>query len=352
MLPLRSRLPVRWASLLLLVLIAPQGALGKEPSFSTLAERIERIDEQMPGNLGVYVKRLDDGEELNHRTDRNWYLASTIKIPLAIAVLQQVEAGELSLTQTLEVAESDYVDGSGELLYAEPGSEYTVDQLIQRSTEHSDSTATDMLIRLLGEKAFNRRLQEAIAEEGFNRITTIVQVRNDAYGEVHENAAQLNNLDFIDLKRASALEERYERLLEKLEIEPKQAGAASINEAFERYYQRGINSGDLNAMGSVLEKLVRGEYLNADNTERLLGYMRNVNTGDRRIKAGLPEGASFAHKTGTQINRACNVGIVNSDAPENAVVVAACAEGFGSLAKAEKAFAEVGRALNDADLVL
>lgn len=342
---------LRKAVLLLLASLTPLVALADEPGLSDLAERIEQIDEQMTGRLGVYVKRLDNGEELNHRTDRDWYLASTIKIPLAIALLQQVEEGELSLTQKLILAESDYVDGSGELLYADPGTEYTLDQLIQRSTEHSDSTATDMLIRLVGEDAFNQRLSDAIAEEGFNRITTIVQVRSDAYAEVHANAAALTNMDFIHLRRADTLDERYERLLEKLEIEPEEANATSLFDAFDRYYERGINAGDLAAMGKVLENLVRGDYLNADNTERLLGYMRNVNTGDQRIKAGLPNGAQFAHKTGTQINRACNVGILNSDSPENAVVVAACAEGHGNVVNAEKAFADLGRALTDAGLV-
>lgn len=331
--------------------LSPLSVSAQDQAFAQLEERLAEIDEQMPGRIGVYIKSLKDGQEINYRTDREWYLASTIKIPLAIAVLKKVETGDLSLTQEVELAESDFVDGSGDLLYHDPGSKHTVDQLIKRSTENSDSTATDMLIRLLGEEEFNEILASAIAAEGFNPITTIVRVRHDAYSEIHSGAAELTNLDFIELRAAGPVEARYELLLEKLGIDPDDVEISDVNEAFERYYQRGLNSGDLAAMGLVLERLVKGEYLDEDNTERLLQYMRNVDTGDGRIKAGLPANTEFAHKTGTQIDRSCNVGILNSRTPDDAVIVAACAEGYGSLNQAETAFARLGRALNDAGLV-
>lgn len=345
----------RFLALFLLVvpiwLLNPLGAFAGDAESEQMANRVKGIDDRMEGNLGVYIKDLQSGAEVNYRTDRDWYLASTIKIPLAVAVLQKVEAGELSLTQELEVTRSDYVDGSGALQLAEPGSRYTIEELIQRSTEHSDSTATDMLIRLLGEEEFNRQIQEDMNLKEFGPITTILQVRHDAYAEVHPEAKQLTNLDFMELKKASAYTERYQRFLEEIDIEPEQANASSLTEAFERYYKRGINSGSLDAMGKLLERLVQGELLNEENTDRLLGFMENVNTGDGRIKAGLPETAVFAHKTGTQIGRSCNVGILNPRTPEKAVVVAACAEGYGQLEEAEQSYARLGRLLVENGMV-
>jgi beta-lactamase class A len=47
------------------------------------------------------------------------------------------------------------------------------------------------------------------------------------------------------------------------------------------------------------------------HTALVLDAMERITTGDRRIKAGLPAGVSFAQKTGTQISRACNVGVVH-----------------------------------------
>lgn len=338
--------------LMLTIVAVPGGAIAKPDAYAELAQKVDEIDSNMPGKLGVYIKRLNNGGEINHKTDRPWYLASVIKIPLAVAVLQRVEAGELSLDQEVELAESDFVDGTGELLWADPGTTYTVDELIEHSIAHSDSTATDMLIRLIGEKSFNDQLAEsAIVNGGFGYITTILQVRHDAYSEVHANAQQLDNLDFIDLKKASNYSERYRRLLEKMAIEPDEAGAKSLHEAFELYYDRGLNSGDLSAVGDLLERLIKGELLSPANTDRLLDYMEMVSTGDSRIKAGLPDDAVFAQKTGTQVGRACNVGVVNPRHLEEAVVVAACAEKFDYFAEAERAFAQLGKALKEAGLV-
>ncbi len=315
-----------------------------------LTDKISEIDARMPGRIGVYIKHLGDGGEVRHRTDRDWYIASTIKIPLALALLQKVEQGELSLQQELELAESDFVDGSGELLWREPGEQFTVFELMQRSVRDSDSTATDMLIRLLGEESFNQQVHDAMVAEGFGPITTILQVRHDAYSEFHPDARKLTNLDFIELRNENDLEARCTRLLEMLSVDPREASSGSCADAFERYYARGINSANLEAFGLLLERFWRRELVNEEHTEMLMQIMLSVTTGDQRIKAGLPENAQFAHKTGTQIARSCNVGILNPQLEQGAVIVAACAEGYANLGQAERAYQELGQALAAAGL--
>lgn len=337
--------------LLVLGLAAFAAAAEERPDVAELAAEIRRIDEGMTGRFGAYVKHLGEGWEVAHRTDRQWYLASTVKIPLAVAVLQKVEEGKLSLEQELELTESDFVDGSGELLWHEPGDRFTIEELIGHSIRDSDSTATDMLIRLLGEDAFNRQIREQMVPEGFGPITTILQVRYDAYGEIHPDVQKLTNRDFIELKTESDLEGRYRMVLEKLAVERENVAVGSSSEAFERYYARGINSADLEAFGLLLERLARNELLNETNTRKLLDWMESISTGDRRIKAGLPEHARFAQKTGTLISRCCNVGILNPQLGDDAVVVAACAEGYEELGQAEQAFEALGKALAGARLV-
>jgi beta-lactamase class A len=333
-------------------LILPSPALNAEENagLAQLATEIGRIDDDFSGRFGVYVKHLGDGWEVRHGTNRDWYLASTIKIPLAIAVLQQVEDGDISLAQELELADSDFVDGSGELLWHEPGEQFTVGDLIAHSIRDSDSTATDMLIRLIGEENFNEQVR-AMVPQGFGPITTILQVRYDAYGEIHPDVRALTNRDFIELKTVNDPEARYQMVIQKLAIETDNAAVGSNDEAFERYYARGINSANLEAFGLLLERLQEGELLNDENTARLIGLMESISTGDRRIKAGLPEVARFAQKTGTQVARSCNVGILNPHLDEGAVVVAACAENYAELDEAEQAFEALGAALADAGLV-
>lgn len=316
-----------------------------------LTDEIRRIDSSMPGRFGVYLKHLGDGTEFRHRAERAWYIASTIKIPLAVALLQKVEDGDIVLEQELELAESDFVDGSGELLWREPGERFTIRELIEHSIRDSDSTATDMLIRFLGEEALNRQIREYMVAEGFGPITTILQVRYDAYGELHPGVADLTNRDFIGLRNEGDLEARCGLLLQKLAVAPKEAVTESCAEAFERYYARGINSANLEAFGLLLERMWRGELLNDEHTQMLLEIMERVSTGDRRIKAGLPARSRFAHKTGTQIARSCNVGILNPHLEQEAIVVVACAEGYADLGQAERAYEALGQSLADAGLV-
>lgn len=320
-------------------------SLWGDDDFSRLTKEVEGIDEVTPGALGVYVKRLADGQALDYQASRPWYLASTIKIPLAIAILQRAESGDIALSEELVLAESDYVDGAGELLYAEPGTPFSIGELLGHMVENSDSTATDMLVRFVGEDEFNRQVRERMPADGINHITTILQVRHDAYSEVHGSARQLDNLDFINLKTLPSHDERYDRLLEKLGTDREQVNAHGIGEAFEQYYERRLNSGTLKAMGAVLEALVTGQLLSPAPTDRLLTHMEQVTTGDGRIKAGLADGIGFAHKTGTQVARACDVGVLHPRDMERAVIVSACVEGFAGLEDAEAALAQLGDAL-------
>lgn len=327
-----------------LLLVMAMWQLGpREYWAQQLEQQFVEIEQEMGGNLGVYVKDLSDGRTLGYNAGRAWYLSSTVKVPLAIALLQKVEQGELSLSDTLILQSSDYVDGAGDLITHKPGTSFTVGTLIGKMLRNSDSSATDMLMRLMGVDAFNEHLRQHLSPEGFHPFTTLLQVRYEAYREVHENALQLTNMDFIHLRRIYSRPARLLRLTQKMGIRSDEMKARSIEEAFNRYYSRKLNSGTLEAMGQLLERLYQGELLNEEHTTLVLDAMENITTGDHRIRAGLPTGVRFAQKTGTQIDQACNVGIIM--APAGAVVVAACVENYGELSKAEEALEAVGNAL-------
>jgi len=335
----------------LLVLFASSfGAVAQANDWRpVLQKEIERIDQSFPGDLGVYIRHLGNGRQVAHNADQDWYLASTIKVPLAIVLMQRAENEGLNLEQKLTLRAADYVDGTGDLLWVDPGARYSLEELNRRSIVDSDSTATDMLIRFLGEESFNEEVARLVPE-GLGPITTILQVRYDAYSEVHPSVSVLTNRDFIDLKTADTYKARYDMLLEKLDIAVSEADAGSVREAFELYYQRGINSGSLKAYGALLEQLARGELLNQAHTEQLLGYLSEITTGDHRVAGGLPSGTRFAHKTGTQVARSCDIGLLNPQRPDDAVIVAACARNYAALSEAEKAYQALGRALHESGL--
>lgn len=334
---------------------APDAA-GAPAWVATLDTAVRTIDDAMPGDFGVYVRRLGEGADIDGAGSldlgdgRAWYLSSTIKVPVAIAVLEEVDAGRLSLEQPLTLAETDFVDGAGDMLQHDPGDRFTVAELLEKSLVDSDSTATDMLIRLVGEDHLNDRVREW-AGPGFGPITTILQVRYDAYGTAHAGVADLANRDILALRNAEVGEPRLRALAERLGVSRSDLDAESLDEVFARYYDTGRNAATLEAFAVLLERLVTGDLLSPESTAIVLGHMQSISTGDRRIQAGLPRGLEFAQKTGTQFARACNVGVIAPDrGAAGAVVVAACAEDYDDIADAEQAFQALGRALDEAGL--
>jgi len=301
------------------------------------------MDAKSAGNLGVYLKEIKTGDEVAYQAERPWYLSSTTKVPIAIALLREVEAGKISLSQKLVLQSSDYVDGAGELLSRKPGESFTVSFLLNRMLTLSDSSATDMLVRLVGEEKVNAFVAE---QGGFGKLTTILGVRYGAFGELHPNAAKLTNLDYLSFKKGKTYDERLQLFAQGIGVNRTALRATSIEAAFERYYAKGENSASLKAFGLMLEKLKTGKLLNAKHTKLMLDTMAKTTTGSQRIKAALPAGAVFAQKTGTQVGRICNVGLVNSTLPD-ALVVAACVEKFSSFADAEKLLREVGEVVAD-----
>ena len=337
--------PTTWTALLTLLLLAtPAGSSSagspRETWTSVLHDRVSALDDASTGNLGVYALRLSDGTEMSYDADRSWYLSSTTKVPVAIAVLQKVEAGQLRLEQELTLQTSDYVDGAGSLLWAEPGTRYSLQDLVEKMLRHSDSTATDMLIRLVGEDELNARVASMVPG-GFGPITTLLQVRYDVYSEIVDDVETLSNMDIVRIQGAGGRAERWAALLATLGAAPDDLKAPNLETAFERYYARGINGGTLEAFGTLLQRLVEGDLLSPAHTALLLGYMEDITTGDHRIRAGLSPDVRFAQKTGTQIGRACNVGVL----PEYGFVVTACVEKYDSQKEAESVLRGVGEAL-------
>jgi beta-lactamase class A len=325
---------------------APPVAREDAAWIAALHERFVAIDADTPGAVGVFVRNLDDGGTVEHEAHRGWYLSSTIKVPVAIAVLQLVEEGALSLEDELILQESDFVDGAGDMIWQEPGGRHALATLIEKSVVDSDSTATDMLVRLVGEDALNERIAKWIPGGGFGPITTILQVRYDAYGELHPGVAGLSNMDLVKLRNADAGAPRLAALVQTLGVPASELDLGSIDEAFERYYSGPRNTATLHAFGVLLEKLARRELLSEAHSALLLDHMMRITTGDRRIQSGLPKGTLFAQKTGTQLARACNVGVIQPD-DRAAVVVAACVEKYDALPSAERAFQAIGEALGE-----
>ena len=313
-----------------------------------LRQRVERIDSATPGRIGVYVKRLDNGETFAYEADRPWYLASSAKLPVAIALLREVEKNKLSLAGRVALTETDKVDGSGAVVWQKNGTAYTVEALLKRMLMESDNTAANMLIRTIGEDTLNDHARDLLGGKGFERLTNFTQVRWDVYAEVHPDARKISNMDLVKIAAAPLGPKRFDALVRTMGVDKSTLKAKSMDEAYDRYYQRRINTASLVGYGGMLEQLVRGKLLSAEHMKLLYTDLKFDTYDAYRLEAGLPKSVKFIHKTGTQMHRACHMGVIDpQDGGRAAIVVATCAEGLDEHAEAGRAFEQLGRAITE-----
>ena len=335
---------------------AAPGPVVSAPAWVQPLERaLAQAEADSRVRLGVYVRDLETGASASFHGSEPWYLASTVKVPVAIAVLRGVERGDFTLDTPLTLRAADYVDGAGPTNSRPVGAPLTVRYLLEQMIIYSDNTASDMLIGLVGIGTVNAVVQ-SLVPRGFGRITLLADVRRHVYGVLTPEAAHLSGTDFLALRQQQRLHgdaAARSALATLLRVPERSLAPTDLASAYETYYAGGLNSGRLDAYADLLQALVEGRALDARHTAYLLSVMERVKTGPQRIKAGLPPGARFAHKTGTQRARTCDSGLVTvpRSLPERRVLVVACTRGEPSTARSDRALRQVGIALCQSGLL-
>ena len=333
-----------------LLLAGPAAGLSAGPVWGPeLASRLAALEAAGDDEIGLYLREPGEGgERFGWRHDESWYLASLIKVPVAVELLARVEAGELALDETLMLRERDYVDGAGPTNWAEPGTPLSLGELLEPMLTESDNTATDLLIGRLGLAAVNERAR-ALSGGGLGPITSLLAVRREAYGRLHPGARELTGMDFIRLRQVEDDERRLDALAERLTVPRSALALPSLDAAFAAYYDGGLNAGRLDAFGELLATIGEGRALGPGATARLLAIMAQTVSGEARLKAGFGPDIRFAHKTGTQHRRSCDAGIATrgEGAAERRMVVVACTRGERDIERSEATLREVGRAIRE-----
>ncbi len=105
----------------------------------------------LPGRFSAWVTPLAGGSELSYHASDSMEAASVIKIPVALYVYHQAQAGALKLTDTVQLQGGDFMGGTGTLNgTANPGDRYSYQDLVARLIQQSDNTAWMALTRDLG----------------------------------------------------------------------------------------------------------------------------------------------------------------------------------------------------------
>ncbi|HEY0947473.1 MAG TPA: class A beta-lactamase [Opitutaceae bacterium] len=233
------------------------------------------------GRFGVGVKDLQTGETWFRAANERFPMQSVFKAPLGAAVLHHIARGRLRLDDPVVVQREDLAMQWSPLAREFTGERrtYTVRDLLERAVGASDNTAADVLMRLIGGPHV---VQEFLQAHG------ISDLRVDRY----EREFQPELLGLPPFKHGERIDEAaYQAAAEALPRAARQA-------ALDAYLADPRDTATPHAALAFLEQLDAGTLLNAEHTALLLDIMTRSPSGPNRLKAGLPAGSSFAHKTG------------------------------------------------------
>jgi beta-lactamase class A len=135
-------------------------SVGTQPA--DLQQQINQLKTWFPSLSGyevsVYLLNLSDNSFVDIAGDRAFSAASIIKLPILMAFLQDVDAGKISLNETLTMKADDVVGGSGYMQDMPVGSRFSALEVISNMIITSDNTATNMAIdRMGGIQVLNER---------------------------------------------------------------------------------------------------------------------------------------------------------------------------------------------------
>ena len=232
-----------------------------------LAERFADLAKSSGGRLGIAVQDVSGGDVHELNGGERFPMQSVYKLPIAMAVLDQVERKTLSLTQTIRLRASDMagVQFHSPLRdrYPNGGTDVSLRDLIRAAIVDSDGIASDALLTVAG---------------GGERVT-----------------AYLRGIGVRDMDVVTSEREMF-------------------NDRTRQTQYR--NSCTPRAAVALLRALDEGRGVSPAARELLLKDLSDSIPGARRLKGRLPPGTPVAHKTGTDgtvggLTRATNdIGIV------------------------------------------
>ncbi|HZH79463.1 MAG TPA: serine hydrolase, partial [Archangium sp.] len=299
-------------SVLLLAALATRAAeASSEPPAAPWTTRLHALVEQatsdFEGELSLYVLDVESGDAYAYNADVPTYLSSAIKIAVMLEVLHQADRRKLSLKEKLEFQPEDIRDGMHRLGQARPGERLSIATLLDYMMGDSDNAAADLLIRRVGVDNVKAQLVARGIQTG--PVSSLLDERRRIYSKLDPSAQALQPQQIRALGEHDAPSSRARVLSELLGHSPAWTGR-DLDQAFHAFYAEKVNSASMRSMGRLLAQLARCEGLSKASCARAHALMRSCRTGVGRIAAGLPPAATWAHKTGTQHRRACDVGLL------------------------------------------
>jgi beta-lactamase class A len=262
---------------------------------ASLESRLRAIGAQAGGAVGLAVTHVETGETVSVNGTKPLPLYSVFKLPLAVTVLKDVEAGRLLLDRKVRVTPADVAPGSAANTerWREPV-DRTVGELLELSIRESDNTSSDKLLELVGGP---ESVTERVRSLGFPGIDVRMSVRE------------------MSARR-----------------------------------RVGANTGSALAVAALLTSLQQGQVLKPETRALLLDHMTQATTGRRRLRGELPPGTPVADKTGTGTDGTNDVGLITLPDGTHLAMTVLISGSKRSAEKQEDVIAALARAAYDSSI--
>ncbi len=262
---------------------APRGTL--DPGFrrapAGLNDRLYALWRGFPGKTGIAVQRIDGEWSLSQRGDELFPQQSVSKLWVTLSVLDAVDQGRLRMDQQVRIGREDltlFHQPIAARVQAEGSVSMSVRDLIETAITHSDNTANDSLLRTVGGPSAVRAF---VSKNDLGSIRFGPGERLLQSGTAGLNWQQSYSIGRNFQTARAALP------------------AATRRAAMDNYLANPVDGASPSAIAAALTRLARGTLLSPESTDYLLGVMSRTKSGPKRLKAGLPAGWQFLHKTGT-----------------------------------------------------
>lgn len=212
-------------------------------NFKPLRITMENIKNRYSQKTYVYFSYLNNGSwiGLNERDD--FTAASTLKVPLAMALMKAIEEGKLKTSDSYSLDELDLNSDFGNLYQVGSDKSFTLEELLKIMLEQSDNTAFNALYNVFKNIGIDDPLGGVYGFLGWEFTPSIPEIgQSPDYSKI--NLKTLSNL-FIALYDA--------------------------------------------------------KYVNVENSEKILNYLTQTPFKEQ-IVAGVPKGIVVSHKIGVSAN--------------------------------------------------
>jgi len=140
-----------------------------------LQARLLKLSNQIDGRVSLYARNLDSGRDIGINADDPVRTASTIKLPIACAVVKFVADGKYTWADRLTIRREDKVSGSGILTDLSDGESISLRDATTLMIIVSDNTATNLILDRVGGDAVN----DYLATLGLERTRVMRKIRGD-----------------------------------------------------------------------------------------------------------------------------------------------------------------------------